>query len=157
MTSRENSFFYHEKLEVYCELIQFVAWLARILEPLSRLGDIQDQLERASSSIALNIAEGNGKYSARDRCRFFDIAHGSALECAAALDVLVARSKLTEIQVRAGKESLQRIVRMLLGLMKRNPVRHYERTRQSSDQLIDPATTPCRLPAPSVFANARRP
>jgi four helix bundle protein len=157
MTSRENSFFHHERLEVYRESITFVAWLAGVLEQLSRLGDIKGQLERASSSIALNIAEGNGKYSARDRCRFFDIAHGSALECAAALDVLVARSKLTEAQVRAGKESLQRIVRMLLGLMKRNPLRHYDRRMQSSDPLAHPAPAPYPVPAPSAFANAQRP
>jgi four helix bundle protein len=76
----------------------------------------------------LNIAEGNGKYSSKDRCRFFDIAHGSALECAAGLDILVSRGKLTHDQIRPGKESLQRIVRMLIGLIKRNSSRDYEKT-----------------------------
>ena len=55
----------------------------------------------------------------KDRCRFFDIAHGSALECAAGLDVLVAQNKLTSEQIRPGKERLQRVVRMLMGLIKR--------------------------------------
>jgi hypothetical protein len=48
----------------------------------------KDQLDRASTSIVLNLAEGNGKRSHPDRCRYFDIARGSALECAACLDVL---------------------------------------------------------------------
>ena len=91
-----------------------------------RIGDVKDQLDRASTSIPLNIAEGNGKYAPKDRCRFFDIAHGSALECAAALDVLVAKAKLTPDQICAGKERLQRIVRMLMGLIKRNSTREYD-------------------------------
>ena len=77
--------------------------------------------------MPLNIAEGNGRYWPKDRCRFFDIAHGSALECAAGLDTLVAKSKLTPDQIRPGKEMLQRIVRMLIGLIKRNSTREYER------------------------------
>ena len=55
----------------------------------------------------MNIAEGNGKYAAPDRCRFFDIARGSALECAACLDVLVAKKKV--VQADQGKEMLARI------------------------------------------------
>jgi len=61
---------------------------------------------RASTSIPLNIAEGNGKYTPKDRCRFFDIAHGSALEGAAGLDILVAKAKLTPEEIRPGIESV---------------------------------------------------
>ncbi len=77
---------------------------------------MHDQLDRASTSIPLNIAEGNGKYTAPDRCRFFDIARGSALECAACLDVLVAKKRLD--QAEQGKEILVRIVSMLVGLIR---------------------------------------
>lgn len=124
MDSREP-WFDHEKLAVYGETIAFIGWLAAILEHEIRLGDIRDQLDRASNSIALNIAEGNGKYTLRDRCRYFDSAHGSALECAAGLDILVVRAKLSVEQIRPGKERLQRIVRMLMGLIKRNSSREY--------------------------------
>ena len=75
-------FFDHEKLVVYREAIAFIAWLSFLMEDAVRLGDVKDQLDRAATSIALNIAEGNGKYTNKDRCRFFDVAHGSALECA---------------------------------------------------------------------------
>ena len=127
MNPAQETWFDHEKLEVYREAIDFIAWLAELLEGSVRLGDVKDQLDRASTSIPLNIAEGNGKYAPKDRCRFFDIAHGSALECAAGLDVLVAKRKLSLEEIRPGKERLQRIVRMLMGLIKRNSTREYDR------------------------------
>jgi four helix bundle protein len=48
----------------------------------------RDQWLRAAQSVPLNIAEGNGKHSLQDHSRFFDIARGSALECAAIHDIL---------------------------------------------------------------------
>ena len=126
MDSPQEVWFDHEKLVVYQDAIAFVAWLSALLENTVRTGDVTDQLDRASTSIPLNIAEGNGKYAPKDRCRFFDIAHGSARECAAGLDVLVAKTKLTPDQIRPGKEGLQRIVRMLMGLIKRNSAREYD-------------------------------
>ena len=123
MDASQELWFDHERLEVYREAISFIAWLSMLLETTVRIGDVKDQLDRASTSIPLNIAEGNGKYAPKDRCRFFDIAHGSALECAAGLDVLVAKGKLSSDQIRPGKESLQKIVRMLMGLIKRNSTR----------------------------------
>ncbi len=128
MDTVPQTWFDHEKLEVYREAIAFAAWLSGMLEAQVRVGDVKDQLDRAS--IALNIAEGNGKFAPKDRCRFFDIAHGSALECAAGLDVLVAKMKLTSEQIQPGKARLQRIVRMLMGLIKRNSTREYEKTKQ---------------------------
>jgi four helix bundle protein len=127
MGTSQECWFDHEKLEVYREAVGFVAWLSAILEGAVRVGEVKDQLDRASTSIPLNIAEGNGKYTLKDRCRYFDIAHGSALECAAGLDVLVAKAKLTPAEVRPGKGRLQRIVRMLMGLIKRNSTREYEK------------------------------
>jgi four helix bundle protein len=125
----QEYWFDHEKLEVYREAIAFVAWLSSLLEGSVRVGDVRDQLDRASTSIPLNIAEGNGKYGSKDRCRFFDIAHGSALECAAGLDVLIAKGKLGPEQIRPGKERLQRIVKMLLGLIKRHSTRDYDKVK----------------------------
>jgi len=132
MDTLQESWIDHERLEVYREAIAFVAWVSELLEATGRVGDVKDQLDRASTSIPLNIAEGNGKYSPKDRCRFFDIAHGSALECAAGLDILVAKEKLTPAQIRLGKERLQRIVRMLMGLIKKNSAREYEKGNEAN-------------------------
>ncbi len=127
--------FDHEKLHVYQTPVQFVVWIQEVLEKIPKTDAIYQQLDRASSSIPLNIAEGNGKFTARDRCKFFDIARGSALECAAALDILVAKSLFEESQIFPGKEILVGIVSMLVGLIKSNsPDRVYESTPLYGDQ-----------------------
>ena len=112
--------FDHEKLNVYQASIEFLVWLEKILERIPKGLAVYDQLDRASTGIPLNIAEGNGKFTQRDRCRFFDIARGSALECAAALDVLSAKAILLANDIALGKEILLKIVSMLVGLIKSN-------------------------------------
>jgi four helix bundle protein len=107
--------FDHERLDVYKAAIEFVCWVGALLDGTlmeCRLNVVK-QLDAASTSIPLNIAEGNGKRSSKDRCRFLDIARGSALECAACLDVLVARKRLGIGDVASGKALLERIVAML--------------------------------------------
>ena len=133
MSEPQEFWFNHEKIEVYQDAIAFVAWLSDTMEETTRVGDVKEQLDRASTSIPLNIAEGNGKFAPKDRCRFFDIAHGSALECAGGLDVLVAKGKLTRDQIRPGKERLRRIVQMLMGLIKRHSTREYPRGDPETD------------------------
>ena len=112
-------YFDHEKLDVYRESIAFCGWVGEFLGTISAKAAAKDQLDRASTSIPLNIAEGNGKFSARDRARFFEMALGSALECAACLDVLLVRKLASEEQVVTAKERLARIVQMLIGLLRK--------------------------------------
>ncbi|MCC6355295.1 MAG: four helix bundle protein [Verrucomicrobiae bacterium] len=109
--------FSHENLRVYQKAIAFVAWTHALIETLPRGFSAKDQLERASTSVALNLAEGNAKFSHRDRGRFWQIAHGSAVECAACLDVLVARKAIESQLADAGKGKLEEIVRMILALL----------------------------------------
>ncbi len=111
-----KSCFDHEKSDVYQESVRFVSWADELLREIPKSLAVHSQLDRASTSIPLNIAEGNGKQTAADRCRFFDIARGSALECAACLDVLVAKKRIE--QADTGKSMLVRIVSMLVGLIR---------------------------------------
>lgn len=111
--------FDHEKLRAYQDALQFVAWVSPFVEELPGKLAAKDQLDRASTSIVLNIAEGNGKRSHPDRCRYFDIARGSVVECAACLDVLVVKNRLTVGDAAVGKEKLLGIVSMVAGLIAR--------------------------------------
>jgi four helix bundle protein len=78
-----------------------------------------EQFDRASLSMLLNTAEGNGKRHGRQRAKFFDDARGSAFECASCLDASVARSLVSTDRIRPGKEMLARIVAMLTRLIER--------------------------------------
>ena len=110
----------HEKLEVYQASLEFITWTIPVLDRLPANASVRNQLDRASTSVPLNIAEGNGKFTSPDRCRFFDNARGSALESAACLDVLVAKQFVSASDVQAGKAKLVRIVSMLFGLIRAN-------------------------------------
>jgi four helix bundle protein len=78
------------KLDVYNVAVQFQV-LAAGLVPREH-AVLRDQLERASVSIVLNVAEGCGRRTRHDKARFFSMARGSAMESAAVLDLLQARS-----------------------------------------------------------------
>jgi len=116
--------FDHEKLDVYQRSLEFVAWATELISEVKHnsegsLREPCDHLDRASLSILFNTAEGNGKRQMRTRAKFFDIARGSATECAACLDALVAKKACSDDRVADGKEVLVRIVSMLTKLVER--------------------------------------
>jgi four helix bundle protein len=121
--------FDHERLKVYQEALRFAAWAGSIIDELPSKLAARDQLERASTSMVLNLAEGNGKRSQPDRCRYFDIARGSGVEWAACLDVLVARGKLSPQTAEEGKAILIEVVSMTAGL-----IRHFSGQVQEDAQ-----------------------
>ena len=112
--------FDHERLDVYQLAIEYVASSYRIAITLDGPHrHARDQWLRASQSIPLNIAEGNGKQSLKDKSRFFEIARGSALECAAIHDILLSYEAIDSELNRTGKTNLKRIVSMLTRLIQR--------------------------------------
>lgn len=109
--------FGHEKLVVYQASLQYVAYVYDLASRLQgHHRHARDQLLRASQSIPLNIAEGNGKTSPADRRRYFEIARGSALECAVVQDVLQVGSAISVVENQQSKQLLNRIVAMLTKL-----------------------------------------
>ena len=104
----------HEKLDVYRLSIGYVAWVFEKVKGLNGVHrPARNQWLRASQSIPLNIAEGNGKTAEADRRRYFEIARGSALECAAIQDVLVVGHALDKTESRSRKDELDRMAAML--------------------------------------------
>ena len=67
--------FDHDNLDVYKAAIEFVALADSVVEHLPRgRAHLADQLHRASTSIALNIAEGAGEYARNEKHRFYRMA-----------------------------------------------------------------------------------
>ena len=104
----------HEKLDVYQVSIEFLSVAFQIISQLPQgYSFLSDQLKRASLSIPLNIAEGNGKFNQSDRHRFFKIARGSANECGAILDAAKAIGILESSLSSKAKGMVERVVCML--------------------------------------------
>ena|SRR5688500_19431241 len=99
-----------ERLDVYRVAVEFQALASSIALPRRR--ELRDQLERAALSIVLNTAEGAGRVGAADKARFFAMARGSAMECAAVIDVLRASALIPHPVCVRGRSLLVRIVRM---------------------------------------------
>jgi len=111
--------FGHEQLDVYRAAIEYVGWAFRLCEHLKGHRNAKDHLLRASQAVPLNIAEGNGKATDGDRRRYFEIARGSALECAAVQDVLEVCGVISPEENAESKRLLDRIVAMLTRLGQR--------------------------------------
>ena len=111
--------FDHERLDVYQVSISFVGLADDIVEKLPRgRAYLADQLQRAALSIPLNIAEGAGEFSPKDKKRFYRMALRSATECAAIFDVC-KRLKIAENEtLDSGRDSLLRLVSMLTRMTK---------------------------------------
>jgi four helix bundle protein len=106
-----------QKLDVYRCSIEFVAIAVEIGGAIPRgHAELRDQLRRAAFSVPLNIAEGAGRTSEADGARHFAIARGSAMECAAVLDVIRALGSLEDERYRQAVELLARVVAMLTKL-----------------------------------------
>jgi four helix bundle protein len=107
----------HEKLDVYKVSIEFMGVAINIADDIPRgYSSLADQLKRAAWSIPLNIAEGCGKNRINDKRRFYAIARGSAMECAAIVDVCKVLKIDNENSFNKGKTLLTRIVSMLTKL-----------------------------------------
>jgi len=74
---------------------------------------LRDQLRRAGLSIPLNIAEGSGRRTHAQKRHFYSIARGSALECAAIIDVLRVQGVAAATECLQARALIVRIVQML--------------------------------------------
>lgn len=116
--------FDHEKLDVYQLQWEFTRWVNSLIDEVQqhaagKTAEVRKQLDRASLSALLNIAEGNGKRQQRSRAKFFDDARGSTSESAACLDALVAKGVCSKRRVGEGKQMLHRVFAMLSKLVQR--------------------------------------
>jgi four helix bundle protein len=99
------------RLHVYGVALELHGLCSMLVAALHRI--VRDQLERASLSVVLNVAEAGGRRSRRDKARYYAIARGSATEVGALLDVLALRRLAAPTSIRTGRRLAIRIVQML--------------------------------------------
>jgi four helix bundle protein len=112
--------FMFERLDVYQRAIDLAEKITRLTEtfPPRHHRHLADQLTRASLSISLNIAEGNGRWHAKERKNFFWIARGSAFECVPLLELCKRDKLITDEDHASVKAELEALAKMLSALIK---------------------------------------
>src|SRR5262245_37041845 len=111
--------FDHERLDVYQRALEVLDLCDSIMEQLPRgRAHLKDQLDRAATSIVLNIAEGAGEFSSDEKCRFYRIARRSATEAAAILHICARRGLGPQDRIDTARELLVRVVSMLVRMTK---------------------------------------
>jgi len=112
--------FAFEKLDVYQWALNFSVAVIGIIDevktPRKHLRLIE-QLESSSTSVALNIAEGKGRFSKKEFKQFLYIARGSLYETVAMLQILLKKKWLEEKPYQKLSVEAEEINKMLSGLI----------------------------------------
>ena len=109
--------FNHQRLRCYMKALDVAKRVPGIVRQWPKgTYYLEDQLKRAISSVLLNIAEGNGRESVKERARFFAIARASAAESASCIDVAQALNLISEPESLFLQGLLLEVVKMLYKL-----------------------------------------
>jgi len=109
----------HHKLAVYrlaLDLLSLIDEIAAAAAHAPGRAHLRDQLDRAATSIVLNIAEGAGEFSHDEKQRFYRIARRSAVETAAILDILDRRAAVASALLQPAHEMIVNVVAILASL-----------------------------------------
>ena len=110
--------FMFENLEVYQKSVDLAEKVINLTDEFPKgYFFLTDQLNRASLSIATNIAEGNGRFTKRDRRNFFIIARGSVQECIPLLEIVKRKQLISDVTISEMLIQLEVISKMISGLI----------------------------------------
>jgi len=112
--------FAFEELTVWQKALDFAEKIIDLTENIKtdrKHFRLIEQLESSTTSVALNIAEGKGRYSKKEFMQFLYIARGSLYETVALLKLFSRKKWITEIQLEQIEISADEIAKMLSGLI----------------------------------------
>ncbi len=110
--------FEFRNLEVYKKAKTFHRGCLLVLDDIKVHRTVKDQLTRASFSIALNIAEGSGRFTNPDRKNFFIISKSSVFECVAILDIIKDEKRISEEKFGKLHDQADELSRILYAMIK---------------------------------------
>lgn len=116
--TKKGRLFDHEDLDVYQVALQLVAWLESMLAHFSCSADLRTKLDKSTTSIVLNIAEGNGRFTGADQAKFYETAYKATVQSASLVDLATADGADDVSRVEQGRELLRRIAAMITALSK---------------------------------------
>lgn len=116
----DGSKFGYENLDVWQRAI---TWASDIIDVVEKLKTdrkhyrLIEQLEAASASVAMNIAEGKGRYSRKEFAQFLYVARGSLYEAVTLLEILLRQGWIESATFQKIKTDATEIAKMLNGLI----------------------------------------
>jgi four helix bundle protein len=117
--TKKGHLFDHEDLDVYQVGLELVAWLESMLAHFSCSADLRTKLDKTTTSIILNIAEGNGRFTGTDQVQFYKTAYKATIRSASLVDLATVNAAADAARVEQGRELLRRIAAMITALSKR--------------------------------------
>jgi len=111
--TNSDGYFPHESLKVYQRSLQVHESLDSIWQGDQVRSRHARRVDELTTSLTLNIAEGNGRFSSVDHSKFLGIAEEAGTKLAAYLDLLAPESRL---DVEGAKSCLREVMAMLSGL-----------------------------------------
>lgn len=116
--TKQGRLFSHEDLDVYQVSLTLSAWVEGMLAEFTCSADLLSKLDKATTAIPLNIAEGTGRFSGTDQAKFFGTAYKAAIQSSALIDLAALNVSGNPSRVEVGRVLLRRIAAMLTSLSK---------------------------------------
>lgn len=112
--------FYYRRLDVYQNAKALSHEVCKLVKtfPVEERYGLCDQLRRAAMSIPINIAEGFGRFSAKEKAHFIQIAFGSLNEVMCELELSQDENYINEEQLKELESQIIPINRQLSALHK---------------------------------------
>ncbi len=112
--------FSFEGLEVWQKSVDFAKRIMDLSERIKtdhKHSHLIDQLEASSASVALNIAEGKGRYTKKDLIQYLYLARGSLYETITLITIFYKNKWINEAQLNETKRFADEIGKMLSSLI----------------------------------------
>jgi four helix bundle protein len=107
----------HQKLDCYQKGIRLVKEVQALMPNWPGRAPLKDQAERAAISAILNLAEGAGKLTPKDRRKYFAISRGSIQEFSACIDIAHALGLVSQSEYNHFQNELLSMVKMVSRLI----------------------------------------
>ena len=111
--AKPRGYFLHESLDVYQRSLQVHEMLGNLWHHDKTRSRYVRRVDELSTSLTINIAEGNGRFAKLDHRKFIEVAEDAGTKLAAYLDLIQAASL---IDGASTKGFLRQVMAMLAGL-----------------------------------------
>ncbi len=111
--------FYFEDLEVYQRSLKLAITICKIAGEFSfKFSRIRDQIIGAAISAPLNIAEGSGRKSIKERSNFYKISITSLFEIIPLLEICLRLNLIEENSYDNFRKETTELAKMINGLIR---------------------------------------